>query len=78
VEGKVNIKMGIVWVCVVLFMAIQAMGVPPTTAAPMDQISGTFLLLCHCYFIFISLFFFFFYAVFVLFCSRYRYRDKNN
>jgi heme/copper-type cytochrome/quinol oxidase subunit 2 len=72
---KMGVNVGIFCVFVMLFMAIQAMGVPPTTAAPMDQISGTFFLLCHCYFIFIL---FFFYAVFVLFCSRYRYRDKNN
>jgi heme/copper-type cytochrome/quinol oxidase subunit 2 len=68
VEGKVNIKMGIVWVCVVLFMAIQAMGVSPTTtASPMDQISGTFLISAI-----VTLSLFMEIAVFVLFCSHYR------
>jgi len=39
-----GMNVGILCVCVVLFMAIQAMGVP--TAAPMDHSSGTFFL-CH-------------------------------
>lgn len=43
---SVNMNIGIICVCVVLFMAIEAMGVAPR-AAPMDQIPGTFLL-CHC------------------------------
>jgi hypothetical protein len=67
VEGKVNIKMGIVWVCVVLFMTIQAMGVSSIAAAPMDQISGTFLISAI-----VTLSLFMEIAVFVLFCSHYR------
>jgi len=46
---KMGVNVRILCVCVVLFMAIEAMGVHKT--APMDQFSGTFLL-CHCYFIF--------------------------
>jgi hypothetical protein len=65
VEGKVNIKMGIVWVCVMLFMAIQAMG--GVSASPMDQISGTFLISAI-----VTLSLFMEIAVFVLFCSHYR------
>lgn len=49
----VNVNVRILCVCVVLFMAIEAMGVHKT--APMDQFLGTFLL-CNCYFIFIYLF----------------------
>jgi len=60
----VNVNVRIFCVCVVLFMAIEAMGVHIT--APMDQFSGTFLL-CICYFIFwFALMFFLEIAVFVL------------
>lgn len=42
---------GIICVCVVFFMTIEATRVVPGTA-PMDHISGTFLLY-HCYLLFI-------------------------